>query len=339
MRLRFPPWLMLLLLAPAMGELLSGSSPPVEYFQPFGFTVMTVLYGCGALLCRELKVRWRKGVGSLVLLGCAYGVIEEGLMVASFFNPGWMDLGALEGFGRWLGVNWVWAVELTMYHAFFSVTVPVLLVELAYQKKKPKLWLTDTQLKIAAAALTLDVVGGFFLFGNLLNYFPTAPQYVLMVAVAVLFIYAAKRLPSDWLRRGVKPMRRPYFYTALSFVTAVLSAVVFGVLPSITDAALWPLAVSMIGVALVWTVVRLLRGYDWREAMRTHVMGLASGPVILFILTTPIQELDVSRTDDTTGMMIVGAAFLLGLTLLARRVSRNNTRIAGLPSDGDSIEV
>ena len=35
MRIGVPPWLALLLLAPAMGELLSGSAPPAEFFQPF----------------------------------------------------------------------------------------------------------------------------------------------------------------------------------------------------------------------------------------------------------------------------------------------------------------
>jgi len=90
LRDRIPPALTLFLLSPIVGELLSGSSPPSEFFQPFGFTIMALLYGGGAILCRELKIKWRKGMGSLVLLGTAYGVIEEGLMVASFQNPGWI---------------------------------------------------------------------------------------------------------------------------------------------------------------------------------------------------------------------------------------------------------
>lgn len=338
MRLRVPPWLALLLLAPAMGELLSGSSPPSEFFQPFGFTVMTVLYGCGAVVCRELKVRWRKGVGSLVLLGCAYAVLEEGLMVASFFNPNWVDLGVLRGFGRWLGVNWVWAVELILYHAFFSVTVPVLLVELAYPSLKAEPWLTGRGLKLAAGALLVDVVAGFLLFGWMLGFYPPAPQYILMVAVAVLFVYAARRLPPDWFRLGARPVRSPYVYTALSFTAAVLSALIFGGLPSLSDAAWLPPAVILVGVALVWGVLLYLRGFDWRGATRVHLMGLASGPVLLFILVTPIQELDASRADDTSGMMLVGAAFLLGLVVLARKVRRTNTLISGRPAPaGDPV--
>jgi hypothetical protein len=330
MGLAVPPWLALLLLAPAMGELLSGSAPPAEFFQPFGFTIMVVLYGCGAIVCREIKVRWRKGVGTLILLGCGYGVLEEALMVASFYNPSWMDLGVLGGFGRALGVNWVWAAELTIYHALFSIVTPVLLVELAYPSRKSTPWLTDRQLKIAAAALLLDVGAGFILFGTTLSYGPPAAQYLLGVAATLGFIYAAKRLPSNWARRGAKPMRRPAFYTAVSIVATLASGLAFGWLPSLSDSFLHPLLVCVVGVTVVFGVVRYLAGFEWRKARRSHLMGLVSGPVLFFILVSPIQELDTSRPDDTSGMMIVGATFLLLLMLLWLKIRRNDTPLQGI---------
>jgi hypothetical protein len=329
MRIGVPPWLALLLLAPAMGELLSGSSPPAEFFQPFGFTIMVALYGCGALVCRELKARWRKGIGTLILLGCGYGVLEEALMVASFYNPSWMDLGVLAGFGRAWGVNWVWAVELTVYHAFFSVVTPVLLVELAYPSRKAEPWLTDGRLKIVAAVLLLDVVAGFILFGSMLGFWPPVAQYLLGVAVMLGFIYAANRLPSDWARRGTRPMRRPVFYTAVGFFVALASALVFGWLPSISDSFIHPLLVCVVGVAVVYGIVRYLASFEWRKARRSHLMGLVSGPVLLFILVSPLQELDASRADDTSGMIVVGAAFLLLLVLLWLKSRRNDTHLSG----------
>ena len=327
-----PPWLVLLLLAPAMGELLSGSSPPTEFFQPFGFTILVALYGCGALVCRELKVRWRKGVGTLILLGCGYGVLEEALMVASFYNPSWMDLGVLGGFGRAWGVNWVWAVELTIYHALFSVVTPVILVELAYPSRKSTPWLTERQLKIVAAALLLDVGAGFILFGTMLGYWPPAAQYLLGVAVTLGFIYAARRLPSDWARRGARPMRRPAFYTAVSLAATLASGLAFGWLPTLSDGFLHPLLVCVVGVTLVYGVVRYLAGFEWRKARRSQLMGLVSGPVLFFILVSTIQELDASRPDDTSGMMIVGAAFLLLLTLLWLKIRRDDTPLSGTPT-------
>jgi len=40
----FPPALALFLLAPAIGELLSGSAPPAEFFTPFGLLMIVCLY-------------------------------------------------------------------------------------------------------------------------------------------------------------------------------------------------------------------------------------------------------------------------------------------------------
>lgn len=103
--MKISPAIVLFFLAPAIGELLSGSAPPAEFFNPIGLLLLSSLYGSGALLARELKLIWKKGYVSLFILGAAYGVIEEGLMVKSFFDPGWMDLGVLGVYGRWLEVN------------------------------------------------------------------------------------------------------------------------------------------------------------------------------------------------------------------------------------------
>jgi hypothetical protein len=47
--IRPSPALVLFLLSPTVDELLSGSSPPAKFFTPFGFTIMTALYGGGAV--------------------------------------------------------------------------------------------------------------------------------------------------------------------------------------------------------------------------------------------------------------------------------------------------
>lgn len=58
--LRKPAWA-LLFLSPVVGELLSGSAPPVEFFNPMSMLVLVVLYGGGAVIIRELAFRWNKG--------------------------------------------------------------------------------------------------------------------------------------------------------------------------------------------------------------------------------------------------------------------------------------
>src|SRR5512141_2133224 len=94
------PVLTLLLLAPAIGELLSGSSPPLQFFNPVFLLLLMGLYGCGALLIREAVVRRALNTSGLLLLGLAYAAIEEGLTCKSFFNPYWKDVGFLSTYGR-----------------------------------------------------------------------------------------------------------------------------------------------------------------------------------------------------------------------------------------------
>jgi len=103
------PVLTLFFLSPIVGELLSGSTPLPHFLNPLTLFFLTGLYGSGAIIVREAVKRWGKGWASVLLLGAAYGVLEEGVMVKSFFDPAWPDLGILGIYGRWLGVNWVWA--------------------------------------------------------------------------------------------------------------------------------------------------------------------------------------------------------------------------------------
>ncbi len=51
------PAIVLFFLSPAIGELLSGSSPPKEFFNPVTLLLLALLYGSGAILCRELTLR------------------------------------------------------------------------------------------------------------------------------------------------------------------------------------------------------------------------------------------------------------------------------------------
>jgi hypothetical protein len=316
------PALALFLLSPIIGELLSGSAPPAEFFTPFGFTVMTLLYGGGALTARELKVRWGKGMGSLLLLGAAYGVLEEGLMVASFQNPHWMDLGVLGVFGRWLGVNWVWAVDLTSYHAIVSITVPVMLVELAYPEAKGEPWLRGRWLWFVPGLLLADVVFGLFVFSMVTGFWPPLPQYAFMVLVTAAFILMARWLPPDWARRGTKPMRKPSFYALVTLAGAFACGAIFMVLPNALTFTFAPVLVILLGAATVIGLIVFLAGYDWNRATPMHRYGIAVGALALLILFAFFQELDASRLDDTSGMSLVGLAFLIGLLFLRRRLGR-----------------
>jgi hypothetical protein len=318
---RIPPALVLLLLAPAIGELLSGSSPPAEYFTPFSLTILTALYGGGALLAREIKIRWRKGVGSLLLLGASYGVVEEGVMVASWFNPNWPDLGMMGVFGRWLGVNWVWAVDLTIYHAIVSITVPVLLVELAYPERRGEPWLGGKWFYAIATVFALDVLFGLFLFSRVTAYSPNPLHILLALIIASAFFIAAKRLRRGWAIKADRPVKRPLYYLLYTFTGSIACIAVFYILPNLIPAQGGPLLIIILGVVLILALIAMLR-FDWINSTDLHRLAICVGSLLILTLLAPFQELDKSRTDSPSGMIAVGLAAVALLLLLYWKIKR-----------------
>ncbi|MHC4479908.1 MAG: hypothetical protein ACYS1C_02930, partial [Planctomycetota bacterium] len=187
-RSRAGPALVLLLLSPAVGELLSGSAPPAEFFQPLALVFLVLLYGIGALLCRELTFSWGKGWATLLMLGAAYGVIEEGLVVASFFNPAHADLGLLKDYGRWVGVNWIWSLDLTVYHAVFSIGVCVLLVSRIFPDRRDEPWVGRRTFVVLVVL--------FLAFGHMTGFTPPVGPYLASAATALALVILARRLPA-----------------------------------------------------------------------------------------------------------------------------------------------
>lgn len=308
------PSLALFLLAPTIGELLSGSSPPSEFLNPVGFALLAGLYGSGALLMRELAFRWKRGYASLLVLGAAYGIIEEGLMVKSFFDPSWPDLGLLGVFGRWEGVNWVWAEMLTVYHAVFSITIPVQLTELACPLQRDQPWASRRPLAALAVILATTVLIGFVF---LTPYRPPGFPYLLAAAATVLLMSFARRLPRRLTEGGSKPLPRPLWLGAAGFSWSLGFFLNFWALPHVTP---WPGLVMLSGGILTLGFAFFLKRFDWKPSHRLHRWALAAGVLSFLILLAPLQELDATRTDNPRGMAFVGLAFLLGLLWLRRRI-------------------
>jgi len=129
----------------------------------------------------------------------AYGIIEEGLAVKSFFDPSWVDLGVLGTYGRWAGVNVVWGVNLALFHATFSIGIPVLLVGLMFPGRVRERWVGGRGLWLPAALL----VASFLLIFFVLNpYRPPLVPYLLAVLASAGLVLLAWRLPWPLPARG-----------------------------------------------------------------------------------------------------------------------------------------
>lgn len=316
---RIPPALVLFFLSPTVAELLSGSAPPVEFFNPLIFSLLVSLYGSGVILVREFTRRWNKGWSSLLLLGAAYGVTEEGLMVKSFFDPTWPDLGILATYGRWAGVNWVWVEMLTIYHAVFSIAIPILVVELIYPSLRRERWVGKRALKGVFLLFIATVLVGCLV---LTPYRPPVLPYLATVSVVVLLVYTARRIPTP-VKEAAFVLRNFWFWL-LGFLGTLAFFLILFSLPYILH---WPVATMGAAFFLVFAVAWLLKRF--RRKDDRYRFALVSGALSFLILLTPLQELDKTRPDNSAGMTFVGLAFLLFLFWLGWRIHRRPSERSG----------
>ena len=206
-RPRFPV-LALLLLAPSIPELLTGSTPITTLFLnppafAISFTGDVALYGTGALLIREFTVAFRKGWASTLLLGAAYGIAEEGFAVHTFFEISGSPVGALGSYGHLWGVNWLWALGLTVFHATYSIALPILLTQLWFPEVKDARWLDRGSIALVSGVYLFVVA----LFSLLVGHGPTPWALAFFLVVVALLLAFAVRLPADFLSVRPGPSR------------------------------------------------------------------------------------------------------------------------------------
>lgn len=320
--------LLLLFLAPVCGEIMSTSAPPVEFFQPVSLVFLVALYGCGALLIREVVRRWNQGWMSIFLLGMAYGIYEEGIVVRSFFDPTWMDLGILAEYGRWLGVNWVWTLWLTIFHAIISITIPIALVELVFPTLRDELWLGKRGMIIAALPfLGMTAIGP--LFGMKASWFALLASATAMGFLALLAYFAPRRAGDT--ADVVKPSR-PGRIMAQGFFLMTALFLTFMALPEMGIPVLLTMA---LGTSLVFFGIRRIRrsgGAAWRDL---HRWAAAAGVLLPWLIIDVIAWLDnPNRPDDTSGMALFAVLAFVLLMALGWRISRREKKLKVERFDG-----
>ena len=128
--------LVLVVLAPVVAELSLGTVPLREGWI---YLFFVPIYGGGALFLREIFRRTRGGYLNLLLLGVAYGLVEEGLALQSLTSTHLYD--AARWAPRLFGFNTAYAELNLVYHAVFSVAVPVILTELLFPGHGPRPYL------------------------------------------------------------------------------------------------------------------------------------------------------------------------------------------------------
>lgn len=177
----------LLLLPPFTAEVLTGSTSLWSFINPLNLLILVCLYGLGTIIIRECWLKYSLKYGSIIILGFVYGIIEEGIAVKSFFNPAWKDLGVFGEYGRWIGVNWVWSIYLTVFHGVFSIFAPIILSEALYPSFSRRRLVKDRTLLLVLVVFGADIL----VINALTNYTISITNYLAMIIIATLLVIVA----------------------------------------------------------------------------------------------------------------------------------------------------
>lgn len=303
------PILILFILSPLIAELLFGSTPASRSFQ---LIFEAFFYGSAVLLIREFARRNNLGWTSIIVLGIAFGIIEECLLLQSAFNPNF--LGNDLSFGRALGVNWVWAEYIIGYHATWSITIPILITELIFPGKSSEPWLNKTGIGIMAIIYLFSSVAFYSTFIKITGFTTTLVHYLIAGIMALVLIVLAVNLPK---KISFKPISKTPSYLLLGIVAFAGSAVwliLFALLFK-RGAGLPAWIVELTGLLIVMILYRLISGWAKQNLNNNHLFSLAFGGLtasMIFGLITLVQtgnQLDIICQLVfiliTTGLMIL----------------------------------
>jgi hypothetical protein len=295
--LRAHPILLLLLLSPGIPEYLSSSSPfnalvlnPGQFV--FQLALNLGLYGPGVILIREAKVRWKKGWASVLLLGAAYGILEEGVALSTLYNPLASPVGKLGFYGHYLGVNWVWLFGLLPFHAIYSISLPILLLGLALPETNGKsLAVSKRKMASVFAILGADVLLLFLLVLQGQHFWMGWPIFISSFLAIGVLLLIARKLPADLLRsKSAMPTISPTkigILGGLFFPSMILIESLVGVAIGIPP----PVDIVLIFAFEALFLFYLLRVIG-RENNQRQLLAFAAGlivPVALFGLIGEIR--------------------------------------------------
>jgi hypothetical protein len=313
----------LVVLTPLLAELALGSTP----LQYAWLTVVWLpLYGGGALLIRELVRRTGRGWPSILVLGLAYEIVEDGIGLQALSSP---TLYGAAGWGpRVLGLNLTYWEANISYHLVFTVVIPILLVDLVFPAHRRMPYLRGpglvgiSVLFVLGAALVRLLVPPFADPG----YLAPLPLTLGWAAAAVALGVVALRVlpPHRPVESGTSAVPPRGALAALglaaTLVVMFLQWPTFGSAGPAFTSGTWALVPMLAAIAVLVAVGLLVR--RWCRSARwtdRHALWLAGGALVAH--TTWGAVAIAQEPLDRIGLAVILALTVLGLALLDRRIS------------------
>jgi hypothetical protein len=313
----------LLILAPVISEVLSGST---RFSILFVLIPEVMVWGGGALLCRELVRRWRAGAISLLMLGLALSIAEEFIIQQTSIAPLSFP-GANPTYGRYLGINWVYLLFMLGFESVWVVLIPVQVTELVFPDRRDHPWLRKRG--IIATCIAFLVGSRLAWYGwtqqarprlHADPYHPPATLILIGVASILALIGLA------WLLRGYGhsgqvASRQPANPWLIGFKACIFGAAWFELIGLIFvphPIPVWiPLSAGPVWALIAFLIVRYWSAArDWRYI---HRFALSFGAVLGCMAISDVSSAGWTRVDLIAKFVFQFSA-VIAFLLLARKV-------------------
>jgi len=317
---RIAPALLLAILSPIVAEFLLGDFTirNLDVLVP-----LVMLYGCGALLIREIARRSGRGWLAILLLGAAYSLIEEAFLTQSLFNPNYVGQRLLDyGYVPALGTSLNWSLFVLSIHVVWSIATPILIAEGVAGDRRTQPWLKVPGLTITGVLFVLGAAGTAAFSRKASPFVATRAQF-LVAGVLVLLAIAAAFMAGSREDRGERHAARPAAPAPRPlavFVVTLVLAVVFMGTESFARAHGMPASVVVLvrvscQAAAAFLIVSWSRRPGWRHG---HYLALAAGTTVTYALFGLMAFLQGhTNLGEATGPVDIAGQVVLASAVLA----------------------
>jgi hypothetical protein len=306
----------LFFLAPLVAEFLLGNLPIV--FLP-AIVALAPMYGGGALLIRELVRRRRLGWPNIVILGVAYGVLEEGLTTQSLFNPNYAGQHLLEdGFIPSLGIAVPWTLFVVGIHVFWSICAPIMMMEVFAGPRRTTPWLGRRGLIVTAVLFAVGIAVTTLINMSQWPYVATAAQFAVTGVIVALLIAAGLLLRMSFRPRTGTAPRVWVVLLATLLAGAVFMGMTLIDLPTWVGVAVFAAdVIAYLALVAYWST-----GAGWSNA---HYWAIASGALLTYawhsFAESPVGAAAVALDLTGNAVFTLAALFLIWRARPRARVS------------------
>lgn len=308
------PVIGLFLVAPWMAEFSWGGLGPADMAVAVVF--LGPLYGCAAILVREIARRTGRGWPTILLLGAAFGVLQAGVVDQSVFNPHYMDYDFQHpAHVPGIKVSAYYSLSFVVGHAVTSIAVPIAIVEACAAGRGRTPWLGRWGLPVVATLWVLaSVLNHVDVRANDGHGFQAAPgQTGAAIAVALVLLalaFTRPRAPRPSIDGLLPP---PWALAVMAFLAQLLWLPHQGWLGVAAAAVVLP--------AVATALARWSRRPAWGPwHVYAVVVGVVLGGPVDALTGDPYADVS-ARTElvnDSIATVIALALLVVGALLLRR---------------------